>query len=611
MQLQETLNKLSNVRKTSSGYSALCPSHSDKKNSLSITEENGKLLMNCFAGCSYEQIIEALNFQSNDKVNNQSEVEAIYDYTDENGEILYQKIRNENKNFQQRRVSENGGWIWSLGNVRRVPYQLPKLLNLPANYAFILAEGEKDADALTKAGLIATNHKDWKTEFNYLLVDRDVVIFQDHDESGVKQAKKVLEIIIIDAERIKVVDCFADEPLPKKNGKDVSDYLENNTKEDLLELIRNTPYIEKSLVESIPNGFEVVRLADVESEEISWLWFPFIPFGEFTIIEGIEGLGKTWLILALAAAIANALRLPFDESEPIEKATVLLLSAEDSLNHTIKPRLDAINANTERIYAINEVFSLQNLDDLIKFEAVIAYYKPKLVVFDPMFSYTGGRDLNRESDSRPLARKLIEIAQKFDCSIVGIRHIGKSKGNGDARAAGLGSVAWRASARSVLMVGKDEETGELALVQTKNNLAEVSKIAVGFEIKNGKFFWKDKPSSLTAEKMLAQPKDFESKIEQSEAVEFLREVLKDGEKPSKDIQKESRELGITNYAFKNAKSILGVESFKKGGTYGGEKGWYMRLPKSEEDDSYNSRQLQSNQTHKTAYINDLAEEVEF
>ncbi len=77
--------------------------------------------------------------------------------------------------------------------------------------------------------------------------------------------------------------------------------------------------------------------------------------------------------------------------------------------------------------------------------------------------------------------------------------------------------------------------------------------------------------------MLAQPKDVETKAEQTEAVEFLREVLRDGERSSKDVEKEAKEAGISKYALKKARTVLGIKSIKKGGNFGGEAGWFMCL----------------------------------
>ncbi|MBA3632037.1 MAG: AAA family ATPase [Acidobacteria bacterium] len=622
LKLNDILSLLKNVRQTSNGYTSRCPSHDDNKNSLSVNKDaGGKVLFYCHAGCSFQDIIASLNVSTNGN-GNHSKIETIYDYRDESGNLLYQNVRCEGKEFRWRQFDKNGREIWNLSGVRRVPYRLAELASLPAHYDFVLAEGEKDADTLREKGLIATNHKNWRAEFNYLLKGRKAVVFQDHDRAGITQAEKAAKMIFRDAEAVKIVDCFAGEPLPDKRGKDVSDYLETHGFDELLEVIRNSPDWKPLDNEEISSqcsatNLKVVCLSDVEAEEIEWLWKPFIPIGEFTIIEGIEGLGKSWIGCALACAVADGKSLPFSNGEPLEPGNVLMLSAEDSLSHTVKPRLLSMRANLERIFAIDEVFSFSDFKDLIRFEAVIAEYEPKLVVIDPLFSYTGGKNLNQESESRPIARKLIAIAQKFNCAIGGVRHIGKSKGNGDARAAGLGSVAWRASARSVLLVGRDEETGEKAICQTKNNLAEESKIAVGFEIENGQFFWKAEPSRLTKEKMLAQPKDDNTKAEQTEAVAFLREALSDGERQSKDIDKEAKEAGITNYAVRKARAILSVESFKKGGNFGGEKVWFMRLPgvengdsNTEDADSSASRHLQSTKSNNTSYSNSLAEDVE-
>lgn len=623
MNVKEILSKLRNVKATNDGWAALCPAHDDQKRSLSIAEKSGKVLFNCFAGCAYGEIASALGITANGNGNGNGsnrKIAAVYDYTDENGNLLYQNVRFEPKGFQQKHFDKNGREVWNLNRVRRVPYRLPELLNLNSTQGVVMAEGEKDADALSKGSLSATNHKNWRAEFNYLLKGKPVLIFQDHDRAGAEQAEKVAKMVFRDAQVIKIVDCFADEPLPEKHGKDVSDYLETHSLDELRELIKQTPvYVaaDDSGADNLPRELKVVCLADVEATDVVWLWKPFIPIGEFTLMDGMEGIGKSWIGCALACAVAAGRSLPFSDDKPFSPSNVLMLSAEDSLSHTVKPRLLSMNADVDRIFAIDGAFSFGDEKDFIRFEAVIAEYQPKLVIIDPLFSYTGGKNLNQESESRPIAQKLITVAQKFDCAIIGVRHIGKAKGNGDARAAGLGSISWRASSRSGLLVGRDEETGETAICHIKSNLAQLADFAVGYEIINGGFFWKGEPSKLTAERMLAQPKDAEAKAEQTEAVEFLREFLREGEKSSKEVDKEAKEAGITNYALRKAKAVLGVKSSKKGGNFGGEKSWYVRLPNAEdveqaaEDvDISDFRHLQSNQSDKTSYGNALAEDVE-
>lgn len=97
-----------------------------------------------------------------------------------------------------------------------------------------------------------------------------------------------------------------------------------------------------------------------------------------------------------------------------------MLSAEDSLSHTARATSGGNESKSRAASkAIDEVFSFSDFKDFIRFEAIVAEYEPRLIIIDPMFSYTGGKDLNQESASRPIARKLIEIAQKYHCAIIG------------------------------------------------------------------------------------------------------------------------------------------------------------------------------------------------
>jgi 5S rRNA maturation endonuclease (ribonuclease M5) len=243
LKLSDVLPLLKNVRQTSSGYTSRCPSHDDNKNSLSVKEgDRGKMIFHCFAGCSYQDIAAALNLSTNGNGQNPAKrIEAIYEYTDEEGNLLYQNVRFEGKDFRWRRFDKDGKEIWNLDGVRRVPYRLTELLKMPAYNDLVMAEGEKDADTLTANGLIATNHKNWRAEFNYLLKGRRVIIFQDHDKAGVEFAEKAAQMIRHDAKAVRVVDCFGNEPLPSKHGKDVSDYFVTRSLPELLELCRQTP----------------------------------------------------------------------------------------------------------------------------------------------------------------------------------------------------------------------------------------------------------------------------------------------------------------------------------------------------------------------------------
>lgn len=329
-------------------------------------------------------------------------------------------------------------------------------------------------------------------------------------------------------------------------------------------------------------------------------------------MEGEEGLGKTFLTCAFATAIASGKGLPgVPEDEHIEASNVLLISAEDSLSHVLKPRLESMNADCEKIIAIDEPFTLDD-EGIFRLKMVLAEYEPRAVFIDPLFSYTGKVNLDRDSDIRTITDALKNIAEAFDCCIIGIWHIGKSKGFGDARNAGLNGIGWRASARSVLLIGKNPENEfQKALCQTKNNLAPKYQKSIGFEIKDSQFFWTGE-SSLTAETMLSQLRNDtgEERGEKQDAISFLKTVLGDGEKLASEIEIERKQAGISEKTLQRAKSALNVKS-RKEDVKNGKWLWYIPEDgqKDPEDGQINNLDhLQSNHSNKTSYSNKLAED---
>jgi RecA-family ATPase len=338
---------------------------------------------------------------------------------------------------------------------------------------------------------------------------------------------------------------------------------------------------------------KIVKMSDVKAEKVEWLWNPFIPLGTLTLIDGEEGIGKSLIALqGLGVAVAAGKKIDTTSGKLVftdtDASNVLVMSAEESLSFVVKPRLQAVDAPCERFVAVDEPFTLDN-DGIIRLSMAIAEYEPKLVIIDPLFSYTGKVRLNDDNEIRSITDPLTRLAEKFGCAIVGIRHINKSKGFGDARNAGLNGVGWRAAARSALLVGIDKETGETAIVQTKTNLAEKSKKAFGYKIESAqipletgefisapKLYWTGE-SDLTAETMLSQLRNDtgEEKSEKQDAISFLNTVLNDGEKPVKDIQAEARQIGISEKTLQRAKSALKIKSRKEDFKDGK---WFWCLP---------------------------------
>ena len=153
----------------------------------------------------------------------------VYDYTDETGEILFQVIRYEPKDFRQRRPDGRGGWIWNLQDARRVPYRLPELVKaVAAGEIVYIPEGEKDVDNLHAIGLAATTNpggiKKWRDEYSEYLRGADVVVLPDNHTEGREHGEQVAASLRGVAKRIRVLDIgkhWSDCPVKG----DVSDWL--------------------------------------------------------------------------------------------------------------------------------------------------------------------------------------------------------------------------------------------------------------------------------------------------------------------------------------------------------------------------------------------------
>ncbi|MEW6212387.1 MAG: AAA family ATPase [Acidobacteriota bacterium] len=303
-------------------------------------------------------------------------------------------------------------------------------------------------------------------------------------------------------------------------------------------------------------------LADVQPESVSWLWQPYIPLGKLTIIEGDPGVGKSWATCALSTGVAAGSGPPgWTFRTP---ASVLMMSVEDGLSDTIRPRLDSMGADVARIFALDGAFVF-NDTGLLHLEAEIIEIKPSLMIIDPLVAYIGaGVDLHKANEVRSVTARLSSLAEKYGCAIVAVRHLTK---NGKDRAIyrGIGSIDFTAAARSVLLVGADPDNPtRRAIVQTKNNLAEFGA-ALGYEIRDGRFYWTG-TSDLTASRILAAAGSETDASAQAEAEEFLREILADGPIPSKEGQKEARAAGISEATLRRARRAIGVVARSKGKT---------------------------------------------
>ena len=312
---------------------------------------------------------------------------------------------------------------------------------------------------------------------------------------------------------------------------------------------------------------KLIRMSEIESQKIEWLWYPFIPYGKLTIIQGDPGDGKTTLVLNIAAKLSKGIGI--DEAMQIsEPINIIYQTAEDGLADTVKPRLETAGADCEKIAVIDESKkSLSMVDE--RLEEAIIKTNARLLILDPIQAYLGGgMDMNRANEARDMTKKLGLLAEKYKCAIVLIGHMNKAAGT-KAAYRGMGSIDFFAVARSVLLVGRVEgQTNIRAVVQIKNNLAPLGH-PKAFGLEEGGFCWLG-DYEITVDELLGGLAPRANKLEQ--AKQLLRELAEtNNAMQSKEIFNLADEQGISKRTLENAKKELKIKAKKINNS------WYWEL----------------------------------
>ena len=155
---------------------------------------------------------------------------------------------------------------------------------------------------------------------------------------------------------------------------------------------------------------KLISMSEINAEEVQWLWYPYIPLGKLTIIQGDPGEGKTSFILAVIAALTRGDPLPECE-QAAEPMNVIYQTAEDGLADTIKPRLESAGADCTRVLVIDEGKRELTLCDA-RLEEAIRRTAAKLIVLDPLQAYLGSDvDMHRANEVRPVLKRLSMMAE--------------------------------------------------------------------------------------------------------------------------------------------------------------------------------------------------------
>lgn len=338
---------------------------------------------------------------------------------------------------------------------------------------------------------------------------------------------------------------------------------------------------------------QLVSLASVEPEIVQWLWPAWIPRGKLAILDGDPGLGKSTLLLDLAARVTVGGELPGDGGRA-PQGSVVLLTAEDGLADTVRPRLDNLGADLMRVQALTAVKGSNGAFDPITLplhlpalKAAIEQTTAVFVIVDPFTAFLDGQVNSKiDHDIRRALAPLARLAEDTGAAIVLVRHLNKSHG-GPALYRGGGSIGMIGAARAGLLVAPDPDDADTpdsprrVLAVVKSNLA-ARPGSLRFTVAGGangaaRIEWTG-VSPHRADRLLADTGDAEERGELRRCVEWLGPYVAEVPRTAKEAAAEAREAGFSEATYRRARQELGIRSEKTG--FADKGGWVLVLRRS-------------------------------
>lgn len=312
--------------------------------------------------------------------------------------------------------------------------------------------------------------------------------------------------------------------------------------------------------------------SNVTAKPVDWLWYPYIPLGKLTVIQGDPGEGKSTFVLNLVALLTNGQSMP-DGYRLSAPGIAIYQCAEDGMADTIKPRLVQAGANCKRVaYIIDDDIALTLEDGRI--ESAIAETGASVFIIDPIQAFIPpDTDMLSATKMRSVLRKLANIAERNHCAVILVGHM--NKGNSSKSLyRGLGSIDIAAIARSVLMISRDESRPDIRyMVPIKSSLApEGSAIAFSFR-EGGKLEWQGRYEVNTSA-LLDTVTVKTTKREKARAK--MIQVLEQGDTPAKQVYAELADIGVGSRTVEKVKKELSIKTYRSGAC------WYWCLPKANE-----------------------------
>ena len=644
------LSRVHHVRpKGGGGWTARCPAHDDRSNSLSIDiNATGDVLLRCFVGCEFQDIVRAADLSASDLFVRESRVsvssgsksprpatvaafaeakslplaflsecgfrdvatltarersEYGIDAGTREGILIPYRLLDgslaERHRLRSALVAKDGSfWVGARGG-QVVPYGLDLWGATGQREAVAFCEGETDALAMQLAGLPAIGIPGANV-WNCLKPDhvRGVTrayVMQDGDPAGlgfVERGRAVLAgmgIPEVYAVRMPV-GCKDVLDLHRKEGaagfKAAIVALMKAAREAGAHAHASDAGVNGAATAPAPpvGNPVIVCMADVEPEDIEWIWLQRLARGKLTLLVADGGLGKSTITTDIAARITRGSSWPDRDLAPL--GNVVLLTAEDGLADTVRPRLDRHGADARRVFVLTGTrledgterhFSLDC--DLPSLRAAIQHHSPVIVILDPLSAYFGtAHDSYKDTEVRAVLAPLVALAEQTRTAILGVMHLTKASQQ-KALHRTLGSVAFNNTARIVLAVGRDpDHESRCYLMPVKQNIcAPAATLAYSIGTDQRLTWDSDPVTGVYADAILGGGPRLPDE-DRDDAAEFLRGLLADGPMTQPDLEKAARAAGFSMPQMRRARKRAGVAKPDKTGFRGG---WLWRLQPSE------------------------------
>ncbi len=591
------------------------PAHGDTRSSLSLGEgRDGRGVVHCFAGCRPEEIVGALGMKMEDlfATNGKFRKRERFEVRDAAGKV--QAIHD--------RIDNGGGdkacpWLKadgtpSAGTVR--PKALPlygseRLKDWPVEESIVLCEGEGKTDRLVAAGIHALGSfgADSLPEAAVLetLRDRRVVLWPDADTPGrVHMAAIALGLRGVAAE-VRSLELWpgsmfgydAAEALDLYGGAGVAEVLADAPLWTYEEPVpfdippEDPPPAEPGTKPKAPppkDGPILVILDTVKAEPVRWLSPGRLAIGKITLFDGDPGQGKTTIVLDLAARLSSGAPFP-GESLGQEPAGVVVVSLEDGIGDTIRPRIEVAGGDLKRIAVLREVVkdgeerTVSVPEDIGAIREAVRRVKARLVILDPFSAVlSGAHDSYRDQDVRRALSPLAQAAEEDGFAVALVRHLTKGGGR-SALYRGQGSIGVIGQARLAFLCAERDGDPLHYVAAVKTNVSALAP-TLGYRIeivdhpdplvgKVARIAWEPGTFAITADELVAERAP-EEKVEIGEAGEWLREYFgAESEVPAKEALAAGKAAGFSESALRRARKRLGFHDRREGFGAGGRFTW--------------------------------------